>query len=349
MKLFCAYLRQHRKGLVLFAVFALVFAAGFFLYHLPPGAVLYPTLVCALLGVVFVVFDFSRVRRKHRLLCGMRKMTSAMIGALPEPQGPHECDYQAIIRALQKEVSDVRAEGAARYQDMTDYYTVWVHQIKTPITSMRLTLEKEDTALSRKLSSDLFQIERYVEMVLAYLRLDAESSDYVLRPYALDDIIEDSVTKFAGEFIARKIRLSYTPTGATVVTDEKWLSFVLEQLLSNALKYTRAKENAGDGSEAGAEAGTGTEAGTITIDLSAPQTLRIADTGIGIAPADLPRVFEKGYTGFNGRIEGRASGIGLYLCRKICKNLGIRISIDSELGKGTTVLLDLSQYPLKSE
>ena len=329
MQFFLSYLRQRRRGLTALLLFCAVFAASFILYHLPPGAVLYPAFVCVLLGTVFVIWDFSRARQKHRMLSELRGMTAAMIDSLPEVQGADDADYQAVIRMLQREVRENSAAASARYQDLTEYYTLWVHQIKTPITSMRLSLEEEDTPLSRKLSSDLFQIEQYVERVLILLRLDADTRDYVFREYALDEITQRCLTKFAAEFIARKIRLDYTPCGETVVTDEKWLSFVVEQILSNALKYTRE--------------------GEIRIYLQKPKTLCIADTGIGIDPSDLPRVFEKGYTGYNGRADKRASGIGLYLCRRICAGLGIDIRITSEPNKGTTVLLDLAQYQLKNE
>ncbi len=329
MRLFLSYIRQRQKGLIAFVLFCAVFAASFILYHLPVGAVVYPTLLCILLGSVFVIWDFYHARQKHKMLLEVQHLTAAMINSLPEVQGIDDEDYQAIIRTLQNEVTESNALASAKYQDMVEYYTVWVHQIKTPITSMRLLLEKEDTAVSRKLSSDLFQIEQYVEMVLAFLRLDASTSDYVFKEYALDGIIEQTITKFASEFIARKLRLNYTPTGKTAVTDDKWLSFVIEQVLSNALKYTRS--------------------GEIRIYLREPETLCIEDTGIGIAPSDLPRVFEKGYTGCNGRTDKRASGIGLYLCRRICGRLGAEISIASELGKGTTVFLDLKQYKLKNE
>lgn len=329
MKLFFSYIRQRKKGFLVFFLFCAVFAASFLLYHLPVGAIVYPALLCILLGSVFVIWDFSHAKRKHKTLLEVQNLTAAMINSLPEVQGMDDEDYQAIIRVLQNEVIESNALASARYQELVEYYTIWVHQIKTPITSMRLSLEKEDTALSRKLSSDLFQIEQYVEMVLAFLRLDSDSSDYVFKQYALDEIIEQAITKFSSEFIVRNLHLLYTPTGETVVTDDKWLSFVIEQVLSNALKYTRH--------------------GEIKIYLREPKALCIEDTGIGIASSDLPRVFEKGYTGYNGRTDKRASGIGLYLCRRVCQKLGIKIGITSELDKGTTVLLGLEQYKLKNE
>ena len=234
-----------------------------------------------------------------------------------------------MIRALQREVSDLETRTGARFQDMMEYYTMWAHQIKTPIASMKVTLQNEDSPLSRRLSTELFHIEQYVDMVLAFLRLDSDSTDYVFREQDLDGIVRQSVVRFAGEFIDRKLSLNCPPLETTVVTDEKWLSFVLEQLLSNALKYTRK--------------------GGISISLQPAKTLCIADTGIGIAPEDLPRVFEKGYTGLNGRADKRASGLGLYLCRQICHRLGIELRIECQVGEGTRVFLDLEQYDLRTE
>jgi len=168
-----------------------------------------------------------------------------------------------------------------------------------------------------------------VEMVLTFLRLDSDGSDYVIKEYDLDAVVKQAVKKFAGEFIDRKLRLVYEPLGATVVTDEKWLSFVIEQTLSNALKYTPS--------------------GSITITLEPEKKLCIRDTGIGIAPEDLPRIFENGFTGYNGRAHKKASGIGLYLCKRICTNLGHSVTAESEVGKGTVITVDLARTKLGIE
>ena len=329
MKLFIKYIAEHKKLLIAFVFFAAVFAASFALYHLPFGAVVYAARLCLGSGGVFVAYDFFKIKIRHKTLCEIQKLNAEMIDDLPSPKTIVEEDYQAIIRGILSEFSETTVRSLAEYRDMEEYYTVWVHQIKTPITSMRLSLENEDTALSRKLSSDLFQIEQYVEMVMAFLRLDSKTSDYLFKEYPLDGIIKQTVSKFASEFIDRRIRLDYIPTEESAVTDEKWLSFIVGQLLSNALKYTKN--------------------GVIKIYVKEPKTLCIEDMGIGIDPRDLPRVFEKGYTGGNGRTDKRASGIGLYLCKRICKRLNIGISITSELDKGTTVSLDLKQYELKAE
>ena len=328
MALVLVYIRQHRRLLIALTLFAAVFSASFALYRLPLKAVLYPTALCAVFGLVFAAADFFQKARKHALLSEMKKLPAAMISAMPPAETIEDGDYQEMIRALQDEIAALGNSTAARYQELTDYYTVWVHQIKTPITSMRLTLQNEDTPLSRKLKSDLFQIEQYVEMVLAFMRLDSDESDYVFREHSLDAIIRQSVAKFASEFIDRNIVLFYESIQKSVITDEKWLAFVIEQLLSNALKYTRE--------------------GGIKIYLR-EAALCIEDTGIGIAAEDLPRIFERGYTGYNGRADKRASGLGLYLCKRICGNLGFGIRVTSEPGRGTTVYIDLEQYELKNE
>lgn len=329
MKLFFAYLKSKRETLIMLAVFAAVFAGSFLLYRLPLSAVLYPAVLCAILGAVFAVCGFIRAKKKHEILTRLRDMTAAVIDELPKPGSIAENGYGELVSRLCEQNAEIRAADSAKYRDMTEYYTVWAHQIKTPIASMRLTLQNEDSPLSRRLSSDLFRIEQYVEMVLAFLRLDSDSSDYVFRQYALDGIIRQCVRRFAQEFIGRKIRLVYEPADTEIVTDEKWLCFVIEQVLSNALKYTRE--------------------GSIHIYMKEPFVLCIEDTGIGIAPEDIPRIFEMGYTGCNGRTDKSASGIGLYLCRRVCKNLGAEISVQSEPGKGTAVSIDLTQHKITHE
>lgn len=230
----------------------------------------------------------------------------------------------AAIETLRRAASERETANTARHREMVDYYTAWVHQIKTPIAAMRLTLQLDDTPNGRKLMSQLLRIEQYVDMVLMYLRLDEGASDYVIRSCDVDEVIRQSLRKFAGEFIDRRLTLHYAPVGLTAVTDEKWLGFVVEQVLSNALKYTP-------------------EGGSITIDAEEPATLCIRDTGIGIAPEDLPRIFDRGYTGRNGRTHRQASGIGLYLCRRICRDLGHTITAASAVGEGTVIRLDLSR------
>ena len=214
-------------------------------------------------------------------------------------------------------------------QESMDYYTTWVHQIKTPISVMRMTLEGEDTEEHRELSAELFRIEQYVEMVLSYLRLDSDSSDYVFQEYDLDSIIRQAVHKYAPLFVRKKLRLFYEPVNVKVLTDEKWLLFILEQILSNSIKYTQE--------------------GSVSITLTPDKVLNISDTGIGIAPEDLPRIFEKGFTGYNGRSDKKSTGLGLYLCKKAAGRLSHKISVQSKPGAGTVVSIDLDTKMLRTE
>ena len=325
MKLIGQYLRSKAVTILLFVLFAGIMAFSFSLYHLPVKAVLYPAVLCALLGLAALVIGFLRTLHMHKLISGLREMDME----LPEVRDVEAADYREIVRLLREQNREVRTGAETEMNAMMDYYTLWAHQIKTPIASMRLRLQEEDTPQARTLLADLGRIERYVSMVLTYLRLEGSSTDYVIRETDLDSLLRPVFKQFAGEFISRKLKLDYTPVNKRVLTDEKWLSFVVEQLLSNALKYTLA--------------------GTVSVYLEEPAVLCIRDTGIGIAPEDLPRVFERSYTGLTGRADKRASGLGLSLCKQVCDKLGHGLRIESAPDKGTTVRVDLGTRKLDIE
>lgn len=280
------YLRQRRRTLLAFFLFGGIFAAAFALYQLPLRAVAYPFVLCAAAGAVLLTLDYRRVLRQHRRLELLRQLPEELADALPPADTVTEADYRSLVTLLAESRRAIRTQEEQRYGDMVDYYTMWAHQIKTPIASMRLTLQNEDSDLARSLSGDLMRVEQYVEMVLVFLRLD------------------------------------YQPLDRTVVTDAKWLGFVVEQVLSNALKYTAS--------------------GSVTIAMDGDD-LCIRDTGMGIAPEDLPRIFDRGFTGLNGRRDTRASGIGLYLCRRICRSLGHTIRASSVPNQGTEIRIGLGQ------
>ena len=322
MRMFISYLAARWRVLALFAVFTAVFLGLFFLYQLPVSAVVYGFLLCTFIGLIALFFDFSAFREKRLVLQGMLNEVTDTLEHLPQPQNGLEADYQALLRTLFEERRQLRRKLTTRYADTVEYYTMWVHQIKNPIAAMRLLLlQNEEGAQTAELQEELQRIEQYVEMVLYYLRLDSHSSDFLFRSCKLDQILRSAIHTYAGQFIRRKVKLVYHGTDSTVLTDEKWLQFVVEQILSNALKYAPG--------------------GTVTIQLEG-DVLVIQDTGIGIAEEDLPRIFEKGFTGLNGRGPQRSTGIGLYLCRQITSRLGHIITIESQPGQGTTVRLDLS-------
>jgi signal transduction histidine kinase len=322
------YLKSRGRVMLILLLCSAVFAAVFALYGLAWQAAVYAGLLNVALILALAVPDFIRYRERRAALRALLGEVALSLDRLPAPKDPLEADWQALLRAVFDEKAKAQRESSARYDGTTEYYTLWAHQIKTPIAAMRLLLQEEGPD-PRALAEELFRIEQYVEMALCYLRLDGGVSDYVLREADLDGVIKQALRKYAPQFIRKKIRLNYEPVGASALTDEKWLLFVVEQVLSNALKYTPG--------------------GEITIRLEPPLTLAVSDTGIGIAPEDLPRVFEKGYTGLNGRCDKRATGIGLYLCKRIMLKLGHGISIASRPGEGTTVRLDLSAKPLEIE
>lgn len=312
MKHFGGYLRSRLGTIILCVCLFGVFAAADLLFEVETIVLWYPLILGAVLLLVVGAVDYVMFLKKHKELS---------YGELPTPKSLIEEDYQSIIAKL-KEEAEMRASSASQdYNNMIEYYTVWAHQIKTPIAAMRLNLQSEDSESARKLMGDLNRIESYVEMVLTFLRLDSDSTDYVIKEHDLDEIIKSSVRKFSREFILKKLTLNYEPVKCKCITDEKWLEFIIEQVISNAVKYT---------SEGG-----------VRIYMDEPGLLVIEDTGIGISAEDLPRIFENGYTGFNGREDKRASGIGLYLCKRIADNLGHKITAESTPGVGTKMIIDV--------
>ena len=330
MKCLFMYFEKRKKSLFVFFLFIIIFGGVFYLYDLPLKAVLYPALICLIIGGIILFLDYRKALSKHKRLNEMQNLNSALMEHFPALETQDDIDYQNIIESLREEINELQTKEDLRYQDTVDYYTTWVHQIKTPIASMRLTLQNEDSDIARQILDDLFRIEQYVDMVMTFLRIGSDSTDYVFKEYSLDEIVKGCVKKFASQFIRKKIKLQYDPLNIKVLTDEKWLAFIIEQLLSNAVKYTPS-------------------GGKITIDLEMPKTLCIRDTGIGIAPEDLPRIFEKGYTGYNGRSDKKASGLGLYLCKSICDNFGYSITVNSSLESGTVIRIDLNKKELKVE
>ena len=328
MKTVLAWLKFRLWQIVLFSGLILIFSAVVWLSG--AGGVLagYTALLSGVLALLLALLDLRRFALRHRQLSDALKSICVSDEQLPPPENLIEEDYRQLIRALGEEKQRQTSAMDLRMSDMQDYFTLWAHQIKTPIAAMRLILQTKPENSAGEIEGELFRVEQYVEMVLNYLRLDSDSTDFVFKTCALDGIIRQCVRKYAKQFIRKKISLEYQGTALQVLTDEKWLCFVIEQILSNALKYTAA--------------------GSIRI-FTQGETLVIADTGMGIAPEDLPRVFEKGYTGYNGRTDKKATGIGLYLCKKILQKLGHDISISSEVGKGTRVSIDLSREELTVE
>lgn len=323
MKSFGGYLKKIWKVPVLFGLMAVITAGVLALYDIPCEPVFYCALLCGAAGLAFLFWDYSKYRAKVKGLEEIAKNLPEGLEFLAEPSDKADELYIKILEELDSQRRKAETRRRKFYEELSDYYSMWVHQIKTPIAALRLLLA-EPEGKNQAALDELFKVEQYVEMVLGYLRTEEISSDMTFSKCSLDEIVREQIHKYARIFVGKRLALSYDGTEFEVLTDPKWLGFVIGQILSNALKYT--------------------EKGKISIYLSQEkEELVIEDTGIGIREEDLPRVFEKGYTGHNGRRENTSTGIGLYLCAKIMKKLGHTIRIESAPGKGTRVFLGLGR------
>ena len=316
MEILKSYLKKNIKVYILFVVFITIFFIMFYLYNLPLEALIYTGSFCFLAALVASFLDFANYRESYKKLKFLEKNILNDLEDLPKSLDIRIDYYHKIIEKLYEELEKLTQKNRQKNTDMDDYYSMWVHQIKTPIAAMNFLLDNEEVD-QKILQQELFKIERYVEMVLTYIRLDSISSDYVITKINLDEVVKDSVKKYATIFINKKIKLNYVSHETMVISDKKWLSFAFEQILGNSVKYSSV-------------------GGEITIETY-ENKLVIEDNGIGIKEEDLPRIFEKGFTGFNGRYEKKSSGLGLYLCKKTLDKLGHHIEISSKVGEGTRI------------
>lgn len=297
----------------------------------------YAAVLDAMIIIITVLAGFLGYSSKVKALSNALERPVEEQAQLPEATDDVEILYHRLLENQSIARSESESSAAIRQSQMRDYYSMWVHQIKTPISAMKLLLEAEREELGQLICDDeqsqcllsdnmdsfedeLFRIEEYVSMALQYQRVSSTENDFVLEKVSVDGVIRDTIKKYAKIMIRRHIGMNYSGTVQEVYTDGKWLAFILEQLLSNAIKYTPQ--------------------GFVTIETAEEKDrffITIKDTGIGIKAEDLPRVFEKGYTGYNGHADKKATGIGLYLCRQMADKLGHTIRMESEIGKGTKV------------
>lgn len=364
MKNFRAYIMENSGWLVVNLFLALVMIATMLLNGIPAYEIGYGMLLCIFVSVTAAVVGYGRHCECFRQLEALRKNITVVLNEMKAPEYMYETYYQDCIRALVQEKDRIQNELLRRQKDMSAYYSMWVHQIKTPIAALKILIDEEAAAYLeldeveendtrvinfRQKHSELFRIEQYVDMALQYTRLGAETNDFVFEKVTLDNVIKASIHKYAKQFIYKQLRLTYTPQDIMAVTDKKWLGFVLDQLLSNAVKYTkqggvtiRVCHGQQPCHHAPSEEGEKTAEQKHWYDKPravCDEEVRIVieDTGIGIRAEDLPRVCEKGYTGYNGHADKYSTGIGLYLCQAILDKLGHPFSITSEQGSGTRV------------
>lgn len=323
------YLKDRFRIVLLGSIFLVLACLLFMLYQIPLEVVLYLHILYLLWLLLIFPFDFLYYqKRKHHL-----EIVQKHFEVMEDLQLPQKRGYERAYKAVIESITDFFARRDQTYQQwqqqQKEYNTLWIHQIKLPIAAMKLQLETEVNPDAQKLKSELMRIDQYANMVLAYSRLHSGSTDYLFEKYDIDLLIKKALRHFSSEFIAKKLSLDFKPTHLELITDEKWLTFVFEQLLSNALKYTTK--------------------GTISIYSPGSMCLVIEDTGSGIAKSDLPRLCELGYTGLNGHQQRQSSGIGLYLCKEILTRLSCQLTIESQENVGTRVILRFEQKSLRVE
>ena len=274
----------------------------------------YQLLLAFLLASFFLGMDLASAYKEYR---------NQLFYASGRPQTALEALLFEKLALLEMDKKNRAIEEREKLNDLMDYYTLWAHQIKTPIAASSLLVgEIEDKKVKNQLEQELFKIESYVNIVLQYLRLESFHEDLVLKKENVEDLVKEIVKKYAIFFIQKGLSLNLHDLDRTIITDRKWFVVILEQVLSNSLKYTSQ--------------------GGIEIYFQ-EDTLYIKDSGLGIQDADLLRVFERGFSGYNGRLTQQSSGLGLYLSKKIADELGHQISIASQVGQGTTVMISFSE------
>lgn len=317
---FLAYLRSRIRLLVFIFLISCLALAFHILFTNLGSYFLYFFLLCSFLTLLFFIWDIlveAKVYRKE------------MLYSEREPKSPLECALAEKLDEREAELYQKKSEAESKLTDLLDYYTLWVHQIKTPIAATRLLVaEVSERELKRQLEQEIFKIDSYTNLVLQYLRLESFHDDLVLKKENIEDLVKEVIRKYAIFFIQKSLSINMHDLDRSIVTDKKWLLVVIEQILSNSLKYTNE--------------------GGIEIYMDG-QDLCIKDTGIGIKNSDVLRVFERGFSGYNGRMTQQSSGLGLYLTQKISQELGHQIRIESELGQGTTVRIKFAEVNLLIE
>ena len=327
MKLLIAWLRAYRLTALLIALLLLLFP----LTHVLSGGAVrelrYTLTLCGVICLIAALVSLLVLRRKLKLLHTARRHLPEEASALPPASLPTEAAWRELTEAYQCEARELAGRMREDARETADYYTLWLHQIKTPLAALNLLAESPGEIDRTLLKQETLKIEEYAAIALDYQRLQSIHSDLHLARAPLYPLCCQAARRLRPLFQYGRIGLTLEPFEGDALTDSKWLLVVLTQVLSNALKYPPA-------------------GGHITVRQSSPGVLVLEDTGIGIRPEDQARVFDRGFTGQTGRGQEKSTGIGLYLCKRICDELGHSIALTSQVGVGTRVTLDLRREEL---
>ena len=291
-----------------------------------PGVLVILLIVFLLVFLTVNMFDFFQQRARllelKSILDGLDRKY-LFTECVPQPKGLFERRLFDLTRLAGRDMTGAVSDAKASQREYREYVERWVHEIKAPLTAARLICRELDGDTRRKLTAELSQIEAHVERALFYARAENPEQDCLFRQIELEKIAVQAIENHRSLLIQNGIRVEMENMNCAVYTDEKWAVFILGQLLQNAARYREPEP-------------------VITLSakpLGRQTQLIVHDNGIGIPAHELPRVFERGFTGSNGRIRGGSTGIGLYLCRKLAVFLELELRMDSQEGAGTTVTL----------
>jgi signal transduction histidine kinase len=290
--------------------------------------VLYINLVSTAFFILYLIVKFLYYKSFFKALNDIvRNERNEILNRLPKPKSYEQILFHEVLAALYNEQSAKIQRLQEQKKEYEEFITSWVHQVKTPIAVSRLLIENNSSSPSKNtlysIEEELDKIENYIEQALYYSKIDDFSKDYLINEVELNRLVKEAVKKQAKTFINKKITIEMENTDLMVTTDKKWLLFILDQVLSNSLKYTSI----------------GGKIKIYGLIEARVQKLIIEDNGIGIKPEDLDRVFDKGFTGYNGREAYKATGIGLYLSKKLARKLDHHISVESKYGEYTKVAI----------
>lgn len=302
--------------------------AAFFLRATGTQSGVLAVLLLALLLVFAAVqlADFLRQRARLRELASILEgldQKYLFAECVPTPRNLYERRLFDLTRRAGRAMTGAVSDARAAQREYREYVEGWVHEIKTPITAARLICQKLDGDTRRRLICELDQVQAHVERALFYARAESPERDCVIRQTQLSQLVAQAVGEHRALLIQSGVRVETDGLDRSVYTDGKWAAFILGQLLQNAARY-RGPEP------------------VVTISarpLGRQVQLTVADNGLGIPAQELPRVFDRGFTGSNGRARGGSTGIGLYLCKKLAVFLELGLEVTSEEGRGTTVTL----------
>lgn len=284
------------------------------------------------LVVAFLIKYFEKRKYYKKVFQCMEQMASKTLLAevIEKPWFLEGQYFYDMLKVSQKYMNDVLAQREKNEKDYKEFIELWVHEIKNPITALELQINNiEDFKEKRRLENEVRSINRLVEKVLYYARSSSVEKDFLLEKITLKDIVEETIKENARELIQARVQVEMKELDLSVYADKKWLKFIISQIVANSMKYK--KENA-----------------KITFQGERQKefvTLHIQDNGIGIKKEDIERIFEKGFTGKNGRTTKKSTGMGLYLCKKLCNRMNLSISADSVESEGCNIKI---QFPVGS-